>query len=68
MISQQSPTGQEQILSASLKTLVNDKGEEPGEEFRLTGIQGGNSLSVTVGKPKKADVQLITPQFMAKEA
>ena len=65
MISQQSPTGQEQILSASLKTLVNEKGEEPGEEFRLTGIQGGNSLSVTVGKPKKADVQLITPQFMA---
>ena len=64
MISQQSSTGQEQILSAALKSVVNEKGGEPGEDLRLTGLHGGNPLSVTVGKPKKAEAQLITPQFM----
>ena len=57
--------GQEQILSSSLKNIVNEKGGEPGEELRLGGLKGGNPLSVTVGKAKKLEDKLITPEFMA---
>ena len=65
MIAKESVKGQEQILSASLKNVVNEKGGEPGEELRLTGLQGGNPLSVTVGKPQKMEDNFITPEFMA---
>ena len=65
MIAKESVRGQEQILSASLKNNVNEKGRDPGEELRLTGLQGGNPLSVTVGKPKKVEDKFISTEFMA---
>ena len=65
LIAKESVSGQEQILSASLKNVVNEKGGEPGEELRFTGLQGGNPLSVTVGKPKKLEDKLISSEFMA---
>ena len=52
-------------MSASLKNVVNEKGGESGEELRFTGLQGGNTLSVTVGKPKKLEDKLISSEFMA---
>ena len=65
LIAKESVKGQEQILSSSLKNIVNEKGGEPGEELRLGGLKGGNPLSVTVGKAKKLEDKLITPEFMA---
>ena len=66
LIGKEDVSGQEQILSAGLKNVVNEKGGEPGEELRMTGLRGGNQLSVTVGKAKKQQVHLITPEFMAQ--
>ena len=51
------------MLGESLKTLVSEKGGEPGEDVRLTGLWGGNPLSVTVGKPTEKPI-LLTPAFM----
>ena len=50
LIAKESTSGQEQVLSMSLKALVNEKGGEPGKELKLTGMMGGNPLCVTVGK------------------
>ena len=59
-------SGQEQILSESLKTLVCEKGEVAGEEMRLKGLKGGNSLAVTVGKSsEKPAAKPISSGFMA---
>ena len=66
LIGKEDLPGQEQILSEALKNVVNEKGGEPGEELRMTGLRGGNQLSVTVGKAKKVKAHLITPEFMAQ--
>ena len=67
MIIKESAKGQEQIISNSLKTIVNEKGEESGNGLRITGIMGGNPLSVTVGKSTmKPGPQVITLEFMTK--
>jgi hypothetical protein len=64
LIGEESVTSQEQVLGESLKSLVTEKGGEPGEEVRLTGLRGGNPLSVTVGKPSEVP-SLLTSGFMA---
>ena len=66
LIGKESVPGQEQILSAALKNVLNEKVGEPGDEVRMTGLQGGNPLCVTVGKAKKVETKLITPEFMAQ--
>ena len=49
LVAQQSTTGQEQILSESIKNLVKNKSGESGSQMRFTGLHGGNPISVTVG-------------------
>ena len=67
MITFESTSSQEQILSQGLKKILNEKGKDRKEEIRLTGMQGGNPLSVTVGKSQeKPHPELITPEFMVK--
>ena len=67
LISQETATGQEQVLGESLKNLVAVKGGEPGKELRLTGLRGGNPLSVTVGKSTEGpDPLLIDSELMAR--
>ena len=66
LIGKESVPGQEHILSAALKNVVNEKGGEPGDEVRMTGLRGGNPLCVTVGKEKKVEIKLITPEFMSQ--
>ena len=66
LIGKESVGGQEQILSAALKNVVNEKGGEPGDEVRMKGLRGGNPLCVTAGKAKKEKPKLITPEFMAQ--
>ena len=50
MINSESTPSQGQILSQGLKKLLNEKGKDRKEEIWLTGMHGGNPLSVTVGK------------------
>ena len=66
LIGKESVPGQEQLLYAAQKNVVNGKGGEPGDEVRMTGLRGGNPLCVTVGKAKKVETKLITPEFMAQ--
>ena len=67
LIGKETATGQEQVLGESLKNLAGVKGAEPGEELRLTGLRGGNPLSVTVGKStEKPDPLLINSELMAR--
>ena len=67
LIGKETATGQEQVLGESLKNLAGVKGAEPGEELRLTGLRGGNQLSVTVGKSaEKPDPLLINSELMAR--
>ena len=64
LIGKESTVSQEHVLGKSLKSLVTEKGGEPGEEVRLTGLRGGNPLSVTVGKPSQ-EATFLTSGFMA---
>ena len=67
MISGQPSKGQEQIISESLKNIVPEKGSEPGGKMRLKGLRGGNSLTVTVGKPSEKPVShILTREFIQK--
>ena len=67
MVAQQSTTGQEQILSESIKNLVKQKSGECGSQMRFTGLYGGNPISVTVGKaPNYQETMPITYDFMAQ--
>ena len=59
LIAKESTTGQEQVLSESLEALVNEKGGEPGEELRLTGLKSGNPLCITVGKSTERNSPLL---------
>ena len=58
LISKESKTGQEQVLSKTLKVLVKEK-EEPGKELKLIGKMGGNPLCVTVGKSSEKPSPLV---------
>ena len=67
MISGQPSKGQEQIISESLKNIVPEKGSEPGGKMRFKGLRGGNSLTVTVGKPSEKPVShILTRRFIQK--
>lgn len=67
LTSQQSTTGQEQILSEGLKNIVKEKSGEFGSQMRFTVLQGGNPLSVTLGKaPTNQETILITSDVMAQ--
>ena len=65
LVSQLDTTGQQQVVSSSLKLLASSSNTEPGSEMRLTQLRGGNRLSVTLGKSKATKTTSLTSGFMA---
>ena len=65
LVSQLDTTGQQQVVSSSLKLLASSSNTEPGSEMRLTQLRGGNRLSVTLGKSKATKTTYLTSGFMA---
>ena len=62
MITSESTSSQEQILSQGLKKNLNEKGKYRKEDIQLTGMQDVIPLSLTVGKSQeKPHPELITP-------
>ena len=54
LIGKESVPGQEQILSAALKNVVNEKGGEPGDKVRMTGVYVAASEKVELQHKKAA--------------
>ena len=65
IIQNEKGTGTEQILSGVLKD-VKEKDKESGGEIRLRQINGGNDLTVTLGKRKLESSGIVDAEIVAK--